>query len=83
VRAVETKLYDSRTRPKQCPACGCHKVALIQYGLPAFDDEMNRQLEAGKIVLGGCCISDCDPKWQCVECGAQVYRTKDLLWRDL
>jgi hypothetical protein len=32
------------------------------YGYPLFSEELEQKLEAGKITLGGCCISDDDPK---------------------
>jgi hypothetical protein len=48
---------------------------MILYGLPAMGPELARDLEAGKIVLGGCCTSDDDPCWQCADCGAEIRRT--------
>jgi hypothetical protein len=39
------------------------------YGMPAFSDELERDIELGKIVLGGCVIGENDPIWQCVDCG--------------
>jgi hypothetical protein len=33
-----------------------------------FDEELESRLNAEEIVLGGCCVSDDDPRWQCVEC---------------
>lgn len=39
------------------------------YGMPGFSDELQRDLELGKIVLGGCLVGEEDPIWQCVECG--------------
>lgn len=54
--------------PECCPKCGSKKVAAILYGLPDFSDELERKLDAGEVVLGGCIISDDDPLWRCVEC---------------
>ena len=54
-----------------CPQCGSSNVAAIMYGLPDFNDELERELEAGRVVLGGCVISGEDPKWQCNECEHQ------------
>lgn len=55
----------------KCPKCGSAKVAAIKYGLPAFDEELERELEAGRVVLGGCVITGDDPEWQCNECEHQ------------
>jgi len=30
-------------------------------------------LESGEVVLGGCCITDLDPSWECLDCHGQVY----------
>lgn len=69
--------FSFRRKPRKCPACGSQQVASILYGMPAFGEQLQRDLEAGKIILGGCCVSDHDPQWQCVGCGVQVYRTEE------
>ena len=38
-----------RSRPTCCPSCGGPRVAEIFYGLPADDEELNRDLRAGRI----------------------------------
>lgn len=56
-------------RPKRtCPKCGSDKVARILYGLVAYDDVKN-DLKAGRITLGGCCVTDESPAWECTQCG--------------
>jgi hypothetical protein len=55
-------------KPKKCPECGSGSIAEILYGLPAYDEQMERDLDASKIVLGGCCVSDDSPEWHCNEC---------------
>lgn len=60
-------------KPRQCPKCGLKKVATIQYGMPIPSAKLEADLAAGKIVLGGCCISNHDPRWRCLECGAEIY----------
>ena len=69
----------AKRKPKKCPKCGCAKIASIQYGMPAFSPALRMDLDEGKIVLGGCCVSNDDPAWQCVECGMQIYRGKNAL----
>ncbi len=53
---------------RKCPKCDSNSVAKIIYGLVAYDEQMERDLDAGKIVLGGCCISNDSPEWHCNEC---------------
>jgi hypothetical protein len=33
-------------------------------------------MEAGRVVLGGCCVTEDDPKWQCADCEAVIYERK-------
>jgi len=44
--------------------------------MPEFSPEFEKRIEDGKIALGGCCISNDDPVWKCVECEADIYKTK-------
>jgi hypothetical protein len=46
-------------------------VARIFYGMPPGD--VVPDLNSGKIVLGGCCLSMHDPSWQCLACETDVY----------
>ena len=39
-----------------CPRCGSRHVAQILHGMPAFTEELQRELAEGKVVLGGCDI---------------------------
>ncbi len=39
------------------------------YGLPADMDELKKDLNEGKMALGGCCIFPESPKWVCNKCG--------------
>jgi len=52
---------------KKCPACGSKDIAKILYGMPTY--EAFETAQRGEIYLGGCCISDNDPKWHCKACG--------------
>lgn len=51
---------------KMCPACGSVNIVKIVYGYPCF--ELFQNAEAGKVRLGGCCISDSDPEYFCRDC---------------
>jgi hypothetical protein len=53
---------------QRCPACGSAEVAGIGYGLPRYTAELRADLDAGRVVLGGCDISGDDPVWVCRAC---------------
>ena len=65
--------YESQHKPETCPRCGASKIADILYGMPAYS-EVKDDLDAGRLVLGGCCVSDDDPPWECTVCNTRVYR---------
>ncbi len=49
---------------KTCPICKKKdKVIPIVYGLPG--KRLLKKAEKGKVKLGGCIITGCDPKWYC------------------
>ncbi len=52
-----------------CPSCGSANVAKYLYGFVAMDDELEQQLEEGKITLGGCEITEDAPEYYCNVCG--------------
>jgi len=66
--------YFASRKAARCPACGSHRVARISYGYPL--PETWEAVERGEIVLGGCCVSACDPSWQCLDCSAMVYPSR-------
>ena len=75
----------------KCPHCGSTNTARYIYGSPAFSKEMQKKLDDGKIVLGGCCIVTADvdgqsvwdvPARKCNDCGKDfgkpaLIRSKD------
>lgn len=52
----------------KCPRCGSTHTARILYGTPAFDEELEAKINAGKIHLGGCCVTGFDAKYYCNDC---------------
>jgi len=73
--------YESPHKPQKCPACESKRIASIMYGYPLFSEELDQKLKAGEIVLGDCCISNDDPKWECADCHVQVYEKRTILDR--
>lgn len=62
---------------QRCPACGSAEVAGVLYGLPRFTAELTADLDAGRMVLGGCCVCDDDPVWACRACKREWGRLGD------
>ena len=58
-------------KPRKCPQCG-GKVVRILYGEPT--PEAFEAAERGEFVLGGCCINELSPDWECLGCGHQFIR---------
>lgn len=63
------KRYNNK--PKKCVFCGSRRIATYIYGMPAYD--MSKEVEKGKIAIGGCCVGDDDPLWQCADCKHDFY----------
>jgi hypothetical protein len=60
--------------PSLYPVCGGRRVASILYGLTDFTPELERELDEGRVVLGGCCVFGDDPEWRCGDCGRRWGR---------
>jgi hypothetical protein len=50
---------------KICPKNHSDKLIPIVYGLPRGNGKLLRQAKNGKVILGGCVVTYCDPKWYC------------------
>jgi len=48
---------------KECPFGHKDNIVKIIYGLPSL--KTLKKAEKGKIELGGCVVTGCDPKWYC------------------
>ncbi len=51
-----------------CPNCNKEWIAEIIWGYRGFDKEIEEQIERREIILGGCLVTDHDPKWMCNNC---------------
>lgn len=59
-----------------CPFCGSKNIAEYLYGLPCFNEALEKDLEAKRIILGGCMIDGSEPDYHCNDC------EKDFGYRD-
>ena len=57
--------------PSTCPNCQSTDVAEFLYGMPAFSEDLGRQIDAGEIRLAGCMIWPEAPKFECNACGTR------------
>lgn len=70
------KRFSARRKPNKCPRCGAKTVARILWGFPYLTEALEKDMEAGRVVLGGCCVSDDDPTWSCTTCGAEIHKER-------
>ena len=61
-----------KSRKRGCPKCGSLDVVPIEHGYPG--PEMMTEAERGEIALGGCCVTDRDPRKHCKACGKEFDR---------
>ena len=54
-------------------------MAPILYGMPAYNEEMQRKLDKKELVLGGCCITGADPEYHCFGCYRDVCKPPVLI----
>jgi len=66
--------YENIRKPRKCPKCGSTRIATILYGFPVHSIKLMDDIDSGKVALGGCCISDDDPVWECVDCETTIYK---------
>ena len=55
----------------KCPNCGKSWIAKIFWGYPADIESMEESLEKKVIILGGCLVTNNDPRWECNDCNHQ------------
>jgi hypothetical protein len=55
----------------KCPECGKSWIAEILWGYPGNMDSLDDALEKKEITLGGCYVTDNDPKYECNDCSHQ------------
>lgn len=70
--------FEKPKKTRKCPACGSESIAKIMYGMPMMTPELEEELRTGKLSLGGCCVSDDSPRWECNGCGEEWGRVSHL-----
>lgn len=67
----ENKVKEVGRKPRKCPVCG-GKVVRILYGEPSH--EAFEAADRGELILGGCCIWEESPDWECLGCHQQFRK---------
>jgi hypothetical protein len=62
-----------KRKPRRCRSCGSLNMATIHYGLPKLSEKLIEDIEAQKVILGGCVIDDDSAAWQCADCGLDYF----------
>ena len=60
-------------KPKRCPRCNSNLVAEIIHEINSLTPAVQQDLDDRKAVLGVSLKGRENPKWQCIDCGAQIY----------
>ena len=58
-------------KARVCPRCGSREIAKIQYGMPAFSEQLEADLAARRVVTGGCMVWPDQPDRSCTACGLE------------
>ena len=56
---------------RTCPRCGSREIATILRGEPASSEGLEADLEARRVVLGGCMVWDDQPDCSCTACSLE------------
>lgn len=59
-----------------CPECGSKNIAEILYGLMMMSVKLEKQIEKGEVVLGGCCIEEYNFSRHCNNCGMKFLKRR-------
>ena len=62
----ENLLIRNKNAQVRCPHCGSRNTGRYMYGMPAYSSELQRRLDSGKLILGGCCLRGVEVNGQMV-----------------
>jgi hypothetical protein len=66
--------FYSENKPDKCPECGSERIGTFLYGEPSYSKQLMDEIQAGKVILVGCCIADYDPTWRCIDCKTEIFQ---------
>lgn len=59
----------ARSKKIKCPYCKSEDIAEYLRGLPVFDEELEKAVENGEVIIAGCLVYPDDPDYRCRDCG--------------
>jgi len=62
----------------KCPRCGSTSLARLLYGEPTPGAALEADIQAGRVVLGGCVVTGDEPSHRCRACGFEFSSRTDL-----
>jgi hypothetical protein len=68
-------MLKSATKPQRCMWCNSNVIADILRGTAVSPPGLEQALESRQAVWGASVKGFPEPAWQCMDCGAQIYRT--------
>lgn len=71
-----------KQKPAKCPKCGSNRIAEFRYGTKTLTIDIQKDIDNGKVVLGGCCQTGFDPLWYCNSCQTEIYLKKDFTFAE-
>lgn len=66
-----------------CPNCTSSNTCRIMYGMPDYTDKLERDLETGKVHLGGCIIEVDSPNRHCNDCELDFDTNASYIYLDI
>jgi len=66
-----------------CPNCQSINTCRIQYGMPDYTEKLERDIEAGRVHLGGCVLSGNDPNRYCNDCEIEFDTKAPNIYLDI
>ncbi len=62
----------------KCSKCGSTHIGNYMYGLIHPDAKLDAKIDKGEIRLGGCMISEDNPKYFCLKCGTDLHKNTNM-----
>jgi len=64
-------------KPAICPICREKEIATYVFKEPPFSEHLEQKIRDGKVILKDSPIAEDEPKYVCLECRFEFYKTKD------
>ncbi len=79
---MEIKKIIVKEKPFKCHICNFEPVSDLLYGVQIIDEQLQKDIDERKVLLGGCSLLDYSPKWLCSNCQTEYYLYKYNSFKD-